>query len=136
MYMELERLSQGDTQIKFREMALRQLEIKEEVDRFANADLNRLLWYFYNNGGPVIENPVSERLAKELQPFFNQIVANFLSQADVLLKMTANGNIGADAMEAEINHNLIRMYSTLSKLFQVEDMGKACENLIGIRQAG
>ncbi|NPV91784.1 MAG: hypothetical protein HPY50_13540 [Firmicutes bacterium] len=134
MYMELEKAGRGDAQA-YRDLALKQLEIKEEVDRLANTNLNRLLWYFYNNGGPVIENPLSERMVKELQPFFNQIVSNFLSQSDVLFKMASNGNISVDTLEAEIDHNIIGMYSILSRLFQVEDMQKACESLISLRQA-
>ena len=53
-----------------REAVKRQLAIKNRIRQLADFNLNQLLDYFYNNGGPVIEPPVSEHTAKDIQPFF------------------------------------------------------------------
>jgi hypothetical protein len=93
------------------------------------------LWYFYNNGGPIIEAPVSEQLAKEIQPFFNRIMANLLNQLDVMMNMTANGDISASDLDDSINNNIIAMYTVMSKLFKVDEVKDAFNDLIEIRRA-
>ncbi|MDD3364832.1 MAG: hypothetical protein PHZ03_07625 [Syntrophomonas sp.] len=135
IYLELDAMNQGSKQIPYTSLALRQLEGKEEIEKLVNDNLNRLLWYFYNNGGPIIEAPVSEQVAKELQPFFNRIMANFLNQLDVMVNMTFNGDISAIDLDDSINNNIIAMYTVIAKLFKLDEIKNAFNDLISIRKA-
>lgn len=135
VYLELDGMSKGSKQTVYTALALKQLEGKEEIEKLVNENLNRLLGWFYNNGGAIIEPPVSEQLAKELQPFFNRVMANFLYQLDVLMKMTAKGDISASDLDESINNNIIALYTVLCKLFKDEEIKDAFNELIGIRKA-
>jgi hypothetical protein len=135
IYLELDSLNQGSQQIPYTSLALRQLEGKEAIEKLVNANLNHLLWQFYNSGGAIIEAPVSEQLAKEIQPFFNRIMANFLNHLDVMMSMTVNGDMSASDLDDAINNNIITMYSVLWKLFKDDEMKNAFSELSSIRRA-
>ncbi len=97
-----------------REAVKRQLAIKNRIRQLAEFNLNQLLDYFYNNGGPVIEPPVSEYTAKEIQPFFNRIAVNALTQM-----MEAAEQYQGDLQEAvmSITDIIVSMYEAMSKLY-------------------
>lgn len=134
IYLDLE-ATQGPQKFLYKKLALNQLDIKEEIAKLANANLNQLLCYFYNNGGPIIEAPVSEEMAKEIQPFFNRIAVNFMNQLDVIVSMASKGNMDPSELESAINNNIIAMYTTMRKLFQVDEIENAFNELISIRKA-
>ncbi len=118
----------------YKNLALGELNANEEIRRLANANLNQLLTYFYNNGGTIIEAPVSEQTAKEIRPFFNRIVINFLEQLDFAVSTAAKGNISAEELKEAINNNVIELYTTMTTLFPVKEIQTAFTKLINIRK--
>ncbi len=60
-YLNLGVLNKGAQKSQYETLALNQLDYKEAIQKLANLYLNEMLVYFYNNGGPVIEAPVSEK---------------------------------------------------------------------------
>lgn len=135
IYLQLETMCRGDQKIKYKNLALLQLDIKEEIEKLANENLNKLWLYFYNNGGPVIQSPVSEKMAREIQPFFNRIASNFLNQVNVLVSLAAKRNMNASELESAINNNVIDMYTTMAMLFRVDEIQDAFDQLINVRRA-
>ncbi len=134
IYLELAEMSNGDLKIQYREMAVEQMEVKQHLKDIAMARLNESLWHFYNNGGPIIESPLSDKEAKEKQPFFNRIRDNFFENVEDSLTLAADGSISLGKLESIINYNLIAMYINMSKLFQVDEITKAFNQLIIIRR--
>ncbi len=111
----------------FNDIAIAQLDTKNKLQKLANTALNEKLAYFYNNGGCIIEPPVSEIQAKEINGFFNRIVANCLNQIDVIVTMATEGSTPPKELESEINNIIIRMYTSLGKLYQAADIKCAFE---------
>lgn len=126
IYLNLAASSKGQKTI-FKNMAMAQLDVKNELQKQVNADLNEKLAYFYNNGGGIIEPPVSEHQAKELNGFFNRIVANYLNQIDVIVTLTAEGSITPSELETEMNNIIIHMYTSLAKLYKADEIKCAFE---------
>lgn len=120
----------------YNNLALGEQNANEEIRRLANVNLNQLLTYFYNNGGLIIEaqEPVSEQTAKEIRPFFNRIVINFLDQLDIVVSVAAKGNISAEELKELINNNVIKLYTTMTILFPVKEIQTAFTKLINIRK--
>jgi hypothetical protein len=134
IYLELAESNQGPHKVQYKDLALGQLEGKVEIEKLAKDNLNRLLTYFYNNGGPIIERPVSELMSKGIQPFFNRIVANFLDQVNALVQRVTEENISASQLEETINNYIITMYTSMCKLFLVDEIQTAFKELIGVRE--
>jgi len=132
IYLELEALTQGEQRLYYKNLALSQLNVKQEIEKLANENLNRLLWYFYNNGGPIIEAPVTDNMAKEIQPFFNRIAVNFMNQLDVLVRLASKGNMSPSEMESTINEGIIDMYTTMGMLFNTDEIQDSFNELIEI----
>lgn len=132
IYLRLAAMNKGAQKNRYNEIAVAQLNVKNEIQKLANAHLNEKLNYFYNNGGPVIEAPISEREAKELNGFFNRIVANYLNQMDVIVTMTAEGSMSSSDLESEINNIIIRMFVSLSNLYQLDDLKQAFHNMASV----
>lgn len=132
IYLRLAAMNKGTQKNRYNEIAVAQLKVKNEIQKLANAHLNEKLNYFYNNGGPVIEAPISEREAKELNGFFNRIVANYLNQMDVIVTMTAEGSMSSSDLESEINNIIIRMFVSLSNLYQLDDLKQAFHNMASV----
>lgn len=130
IYLALNSIHQGEVKALYQELALKQLDAKDEIQKLANENLNKLLAYFYNNGGPIIESPVSEQMAKEMQPFYNRISANFLKQLDDWVIKASKQDMDADEVERTINNIFIEMYSTMSMLFPVEEVQDAFKELV------
>lgn len=127
-------LALGAMNKAYNNLVLGELNANEEIQRLANANLNQLLTYFYHNGGPIIEAPVSEQTAKEIRPFFNRIVINFLGQLDFVLSVAAKGNISAEELKEVIDNNVIQLYTTMTILFPVKEIQTAFTKLINIRK--
>lgn len=133
-FLEIAELNQGNKRNLFTQLALKQLDAKAEIENLANANLNRLLAFFYNNGGPVIEPPVTNEQVKEIQPFFNRIMSNFYNQLDDSVQLTSKGSMNVEELDKVINNVLIDMYSTMRKLYQADEIVTAFDELIRIRE--
>jgi len=93
----------------------RQRVIKKTIRQLADHNLNQLLDYFYSHGGPIIEPPVSEQTAKEIQPFFSRITVNALTQIEAV---TDRNQAASPAEAAEvISAVTVNMYEGMSRLY-------------------
>ncbi len=132
-FLELAELNQGSQKDLYTQLALKQLDAKAEIEKLANANLNRLLSFFYNNGGPIIEPPVTNEQARDIQPFFNRIMYNFYDQLDSIVELTSNDSKSEIDLEKLTNTYIVNMYSTMSKLFRADEIITAFDELIRIR---
>lgn len=132
LYVELAEMNKGRKN-PYTNMVLKQLVIKRKLEEISRENLNGLLTYFYNNGGPIIEPPVSEQLAAEIQPSVNSIVSRFLTQANLLINQAVEGDLLAGDLDAAIDNQVIGMYTAMGRLFQHDNMQKAFEQLIEVR---
>ncbi len=73
-------------------------------------------------------------LAKGIQPFFNKIFVTFKNQLDLFFTMAAEGKMSTSELAAEIDNCIIGMYTALGKLYQVDDISYAFEQLIDIKK--
>jgi hypothetical protein len=135
-YLALDAMNKTSKKLINKNLALGELTANEEIRRLANANLNQLLAHFYNNGGLINEAQasVSEQTAKEIRPFFNRIVINFLDQLDIVVSVAAKGNINAEELKELINNNVIKLYTTMTILFPVKEIQTAFTKLINIRK--
>ena len=113
-------------------LAIKQLDRKAEIQKLANLNLNEKLAYFYNNGGPIIEPPVSVRQTKEINGFFNRIVANYLNQMDVIINKATKVHDSLNELEVEINKIIIRMLTDLANLYHDDDIRLAFKEMISL----
>ncbi len=132
IYLQLAEGKQGDIKQQYKTMAIVELEIKDEIQKIGNASLNEILGYFYNNGGTVVESALSYQESKAIQPFFNRILDIFTKKVDLLTVLAANGRITPGRMESIINYDLVELYSKMSKLFPVDKMVRAFDQLVTI----
>lgn len=123
-------LKHGNSNKELKSLAIKQLDRKAEIQKLANINLNEKLNYFYNNGGPIIEPPVSERQAKEINVFFNRIVANYLVQMDVIISKAAAGNDSMNELEGKINKIVIRLLTDLANLYHNDEIRQAFKEMI------
>ncbi len=133
IYLRLAEVSHKELKSLYKKMAVVELDIKEQIQEVNNARLNELLSYFYNNGGTVIDPPLSSAESKSIQPFFNRIMDTFTEQVESSLVLAANKSISADKVKSMINHDIIEMYTSMSKLFPVDEITIAFWQLIAIR---
>ncbi len=134
IYMHLAKSTQGELKDQYEKMAFEELIIKDEIQKVSNARLNEMLGDFYNSGGAVVELPLSHKLSKETQPFFNRILDNFTKQVESSTVLAANGTISAGKLENMVKYDIIEMYTNMSKLFPEEEIVKAFNKLITIRE--
>lgn len=132
LYLKLAEINKGENN-PYTNLILNQLAAKKEIENIAKYNLNKLLAYFYNNGGPIIESPVSEQSATEIQPSINRIVASFLNRVDFILSRASNGDISARDLDNEINNDISFMLNAMGKLFQNNAMQNAFSELISVR---
>jgi len=134
-YLEIADLDQENTRVTCTKLALKQMEIKKAIEKAGKHQLNLLIQYFYEHGGPVIEDPVSEQMVKDINPFFNRLMDNFLKSLDEAADRTARGEMSVSEMETDVNHNIINMFSALGNLFMVDEMRNAFHELVEIRES-
>ncbi|NLB52779.1 MAG: GBF-interacting family 1 protein [Syntrophomonadaceae bacterium] len=131
LYVELTDFRQGSAKKFYKEQVMKQLAIKEEIQSLANDNLNQLLAYFYENGGPVIEPPVSEQTAREIQPFFARIADNTLKEIESIKE--AARETSDEEIVKMIDMNVKEMYTAMSKLLNtVKEVSEAFENLAAL----
>jgi hypothetical protein len=134
-YREIAELNQKETRSDCIRLAEKQMEIKKRIDKAAGHQLNILIQYFYEHGGPVIEDPVSEDTVKEISPFYNRLMENFLESLDEVTEKVRCGEMSIGEMETTINRELISMFGALGNLFVVNEMRKAFHDLVEIRES-
>jgi hypothetical protein len=134
-YLEIVDLNQRATGTVCAELAVKQMDIKKEIEKVGNQKMNLLIQYFYENGGPIIEDPVSKQMVKEIEPFFNRLMKNFLESLDEAADKAALEKINASELEATINHEIIYLFGAMGNLFRVDEIRKAFNDLIGIRRS-
>lgn len=134
-YRELADLNQNETRSACIRLAEKQMEIKKRIDKAASHHLNILIQYFYEHGGPVIEDPISEDMVKEINPFYNRLMTNFLESLDEVTEKVRCEEMSIGDMENTINRELISMYGALGNLFGVSEMRKAFHDLVEIRES-
>jgi hypothetical protein len=135
IYFELADMHQGLARNQYEGLALSQLEGKAEIKKLANDNLNQLLSYFYNNGGPIMEAPVTEQTVNVIQPIFNGIMDELVNQVTGLANAAVKGRMNVNDLELAINRQISSTYSATGYLFQVKEMKNAVEELINVRKA-
>ncbi len=128
MYLDYENGSDKATRIVLKELALKQLNKKNEIQKLADMDLNNKLTYFYENGGPIIEPPVSEKRAKEINGFFNRIAENYLKNIEVQISKANESNV--QELEGNVNQIIVRMLTDLANLYIENEIRMAFKELI------
>lgn len=132
LYLELSEMNKGNKKT-FANQVVTQIVIKKEIEKLAKDNLNELLAYFYENGGPIIEPPLSEQAAQELQPNINRIVNGFLNQVDLILDKASQSDMNASDLDNEINRQIIIMFTAMIKLIKNDAMQNAFGELISLR---
>ena len=131
-YLELASLNQWTDKDLCKDLAEKQLEGKRQVDVLRLANLNQLLIYFYDNGGPIIEDPVPEQETRMIMPFFNRIMINFEKHIHAVLMSAIKGKTPSGNLEACVNGVLISTYSAISDLYQDTTMQNAFMELADV----
>ncbi|MGS0763482.1 hypothetical protein [Syntrophomonas curvata] len=115
-----------------KKLATRYFENKKEITNLINADLNRDLAYFYENGGPIIEPPVTEQNIKDIEPFFYKAMANFFSQLDAMAYIVGKGEMSVTELERETYQYITGLFNIMGRLYQNPEVRKAFNELIRI----
>jgi hypothetical protein len=127
-YLEVAELMNDKTYLT--DQAAQQLIIKSKIEKLAAYKLNIQLNKFYNQGGPIIEEPVTKETVKQIQPFFNRIVSRFLQSLDENTSRLLTKEISAEKMNVEVKQQLAETYTTLGKMFPVAEIERAFAELI------
>jgi hypothetical protein len=114
------------------DQAAQQLAIKNKMEELAAFKLNVLLGKFYDQGGPIIEDPVSKQMVKEIQPFFNRIISLFLQSLDEITYQAVTQNMGVQEMVSEVIRQINETYNALGKMFPVKEIEGAFADLLDI----
>lgn len=133
LYLELSEMNKNNKK-NYANQVVTQIVVKKEIEKLAKDNLNQLLAYFYENGGPIIEPPVSEETANELQPSINLIVTAFLNQIDLILDKASQGDMNSNDLDNEINNQINFMLTAMSKLIKNDVMQNAFDELISLRK--
>jgi hypothetical protein len=133
LYLELADLNKGKAN-PYTNLVLEQLKIKKEIENLAKDNLNKLLAYFYDNGGPIIESPVSEQAAEQIQPYINKVVSTFNNQIDFLANRAFQGNFAASDLDGQLSECIKLMYSAMSSQFRIGAMQEAFSDLVSLRE--
>ncbi|MDD4802548.1 MAG: hypothetical protein PHF24_06365 [Syntrophomonas sp.] len=107
---------------------------KDEIRTLIENYLNRCLGYFYKNGGPVIQAPVSDTDIQEIQPFFYKIAANFYDQLETMSYIASKGDMSANDLKVESTKYIIGLLNTMEKLYSVDEVKEAFEDLITVEK--
>ena len=132
IYMEIAECRTTKQKGEFVRLALRQMDIKDKIVKLANANLNNVLRYFYENGGPVIETRVEE-IDKGKQSFFDKLIINCLQQVDIVVEIALKGEMAASEVEKAINGYFVDLYTDLGKLVSSGQIKNAYAQLIEVR---
>lgn len=134
-YLEIAELNQKGTRVACGKLVTRRMDLKKAIEKAGKHQLNLLIQYFYEHGGPIIEDPVSEKMVKDINPFYNRLMNNFLDSLDEVTDRVSRGEMNLSEMETSINQDIINMFSALGNLFTVEEMRDAFHELIKIEES-
>jgi hypothetical protein len=134
-YLEIGDPNQKDTRALCTKLVSKQMDIKKQIEKAGQRQLNLLIQSFYEQGGPIMEDPVSEQMVKEINPFFNRLMSNFLDSLDEVTDKVSQGEMSVADMETQINRDIISMFSALGNLFAVDEMRDAFHELVQIRES-
>lgn len=112
------------------DQAAQQLAIKKKIEELATFKLNVLLEKFYDQGGPIMEDPVSKQMVREIQPFFNRIMSRFLQALDEITCQAVIKNSSVKEMVFEVNCQITETYSALGRMFPVKEIESAFADLL------
>ena len=132
-YLEIAELMNDKTYLT--DQAAQQLTIKSKINKLAAFRLNVQLNRFYELGGPIMEDPVSKEMAKQIQPFFSRIMSRFLQSLDETASRFLTKQISAENMTTEFKQQITEVYMTMGKMFQAEEINSAFDELIEVAQA-
>ncbi len=106
-----------------------QLIIKSKIEKLAAYKLNIQLNKFYEQGGPIMEEPVTKEMVKQIQPFFNRIVSRFLQSLDETSSRFLTKELSVEKMTAEVKKQIAETYTTLGKMFPDNEIESAFAEL-------
>jgi len=133
-YLELAELNRGEVKVEYQQLAGQHLQEKNAMQKLAKLELNRLLAYYYDHGGPVMEAPVTEQQVKEINPFFNRIVTLFLDQLDDLFASAYNREISPRELDLAVRHQAAELHDQVARLIPVEEIKDALSELTEVGQ--
>jgi hypothetical protein len=107
---------------------------KDEIQTLIKTYLNQCLGYFYKNGGPVIQAPVTDTDVQDIQPFFNKIAANFFDQLETMSYIASKGDMNANELKVESANYIIGLLNIMEKLYSVDEVKEAFEDLIRVEK--
>ncbi len=132
-YLEIAELMNDKTYLT--DQAAQQVIIKSKISKLAAFRLNVQLNKFYELGGPIMEDPVSKEMAKQIQPFFNRIMSRFLQSLDESASQFLTKQMSVETMTTEIKQQLKEVYTTMGKMFPAEEINSAFDELIEVIEA-
>lgn len=132
MYLTTSNASKGQVRSILKELALKQLARKTEIEKLAKIDLNEKLTFFYNHGGPIMLPPVSEQQAKEMYGFFMKIAANYLNQMDIVLRTAAEDPDSLNKVDERINEIRVRLLTDLAKMYHQSEIRMAFKEMFSL----
>lgn len=118
----------------FEALAENHMARRDKMRELAHNSINCSLFYFYAQGGPVIEPPVSEQYIMEVTPSFNKKIAKFFGYLNDTYYIISKANNTA-RVERELTHYIIELFAKLSCLYQDAEINEAFADLIGIETA-
>ena len=130
LYLEIADISHEPQKTLYTNLAMRQLETKNDLQRICNDYLNELMYRFYKAGGPIIDDRLSELQLKDIQAFYKRILTNLLLHFDLLVDMSFNGSLSIEQMLTEISDYTFHTYTTLGKLYSDNKIQRAFNELI------
>lgn len=134
-YLDLARQSREPQKSILNKMAARKFDSKDKISSLINADLNQALAYFYENGGPVMDPPVTDLDVKDIYPFFHKTISNFFSQLDAMVYVMGKGEMSTSELEHETYNYIIGLFTILGRLYQATAIREAFDELSRIEMS-
>lgn len=131
-YLELAELLNDKAWLK--DQAAQQLAVKSKIEKLAAYNLDIQLIRFYEQGGPIMDDPVSSTAAQQIQPFFSRIMSRFLEMLDALTSQVLTKKISVEELPAAVSQQMIETYAAMERMFQDQDLQSAFAELIEIKQ--
>ncbi|QGU00272.1 hypothetical protein SYNTR_1678 [Candidatus Syntrophocurvum alkaliphilum] len=132
IYLELAPLKQKPESNLYKKLGFNQLDTKNEIQKLSDNYLNNVLRKYYENGGKIIEDTISKEQAKQIQPYYTNILLEFLQEVDELKQQALNGALSFSETKNQINNSSVRAYEALADLYPSVEMKRAFEDLMGV----
>ena len=112
------------------DQAAQQLQNKFTIEKLAAYNLNVQLGKFYAEGGPIMEDPVTNETAAQIQPFFSRNMSRFLQTLDELSGQVLTKRMSGQEMTAAVDQQMAESLAAMKKMFQDEEIQMAFADLI------